>query len=478
MANVLPGFRQHCRSLLHRLRIPIRVQLSIAITFIIWLTILILSFIILNRQHDQLYTQLVQTGRVSLNYFANSAIIPLIEDDLLSLNKMVKKSDLAEGQLYAIIVDNQGTIRAHDNPEMIGQKSRHSAAGHTSTDGGITSFDYLSATGEAVLELSRPIKFQDTLLGAVSVGMSLEYIDDIIKDESRRILLMSGFIILLGISIAVLLGVGFSRPISKLVLATREIGKGNYTHRTSIARNDEFGDLATAFNFMAEELRNKFIIQQSFGRYVSKEVLDMILSNPDESWLKGAKSTATVLFTDIRNFTKYAEEHDPELVVEHLNECFEIATEAILENGGSVDKFIGDAVLGVFGIPIQHEDHARRAVDAAFAIQEKSKKQLESGSNALLGRIGISITSGLVVSGNIGSQVKMEYTVIGDTVNVASRLNNLAGPGEIIIGRSVYDAVQDLVQAEELPPQQLKGKSELVEVFRVVGVRAEKDSDR
>jgi adenylate cyclase len=153
-----------------------------------------------------------------------------------------------------------------------------------------------------------------------------------------------------------------------------------------------------------------------------------------------------------------------------LNEYFAIATQAILEHGGYVDKFIGDAVLGVFGVPIPHADHAERAVRATVAMQRQLQERADQNNNALLSKIGIGINSGVVVSGTLGSQVKMEYTVIGDSVNMASRLNHLAGSGEIIISRSVYELTKELVSVKVLPPQSIKGKSESVEAFQVLGL--------
>jgi adenylate cyclase len=204
-------------------------------------------------------------------------------------------------------------------------------------------------------------------------------------------------------------------------------------------------------------------------------VLDMISSHPEDSWLKGTRNEATILFTDVRGFTAYSETRKPEEVVEDLNEYFAIATQAILEQGGYVDKFIGDAVLGVFGVPIPHSDHAERAVRATVAMQEELKKRAPQGNNSLLSKIGIAINSGVVVTGTLGSEVKMEYTVIGDTVNMASRLNRLAGPGEIIITKSVYDQTKQIVDVKALPPQSIMGKAEIVEVFLVLGLQESRE---
>jgi len=453
-------------------RIPIRVKLSIAITFIIWLTILILSFVTLARERDQLYLQTVKMGQVSLNYFENNARIPLLNDDVLRLNTLIKEAASVEGILYAVIVDRQQVIKAHTDYGKIGTTLQpFEGAKEVRRDQNIDYFNYTLPSGTHVLNLSKPILFKGKQLGVVHVGISLDFIKNLIRKETIFILAMSLFIILLGISIAVLLGIGFSRPISKLVLATQEIGKGNFQYRIDMIRRDEFGDLATAFNYMADELFKKLLIQESFGRYVSPEVLDMILSNPEDSWLKGTRSEASILFTDVREFTAYSETTNPEEVVEALNEYFGIATQFILEYGGYVDKFIGDAVLGVFGVPVHHTDHAERAVKAAVAMEKEFQQRASQNKNPLLSRVGIGINTGVVVSGNLGSQVKMEYTVIGDSVNIASRLNDIAVPGEIIISKDLYRLTKDMVSVHPLPPQKIKGKSELVEAFRVLSIK-------
>jgi adenylate cyclase len=453
-------------------RIPIRVKLSIAITLIIWLTILILSLVTLARQREQLYLQTVKMGKVTLNYITNNARIPLLNDDILRLNTLIKETTSVEGLLYTIIVDRQQVIKAHTEYDKIGATLQ--AFDHPSEvkkDQNIDYFNYVLPSGTNVLNVSRAILFKDKELGTVHVGISLDFIKKLIRKETFSIILLSLFIVLLGISIAVLLGIGFSRPISKLVLATQEIGKGNFQYRIDMVRKDEFGDLATAFNFMADELFKKLLIQKSFGRYVSPEVLDMILSHPEDTWLKGTRSEASILFTDVRGFTAYSETKNPEEVVEALNEYFSIATQYILEFGGYVDKFIGDAVLGVFGVPIPQADHAERAVRAAAAMQREFQQRANQNKNPFLSKIGIGMNTGVVVSGNLGSQVKMEYTVIGDTVNVASRLNSIAGPGEIIISKGIYTLTKEILTVQPLPPQVVKGKSEPVEVFQILNVR-------
>ena len=243
---------------LWKVRIPIRVKLSLAITFVLWLSILILSLTILARQKDQLYSRTVEMGKVSLNYFAMNANIPLLNDDIVRLNRLIKDAASVKGILYAAIVDRNNRIRAHTDSNNIGntlQLPQNTEGGRK--DENVGYFDYTLPSGTHVLNLSRPITFKDKELGMVHIGLSLDFINHLIYQESVSILILSLFIVLFGIAIAFLLGIGFSRPISKLVEATQEIGKGNLHYRITMKRKDEFGDLASAFNYMADDLDKK-----------------------------------------------------------------------------------------------------------------------------------------------------------------------------------------------------------------------------
>lgn len=452
-------------------RIPIGVKLSIVITFMIWLTILTLSVIILARQRERLYAQTMRTGTVSLNYFANDAALPLLEDDTLRLNTLIKDSASVEGLVYASIVDRAGVVRAHTDTTRIGSAATALAgAGETRTEGATSSMTYRGPDGAHLMNIARPVTYSGATLGVANVGISLDFIDSQIRRESLTIIVLSLFIVLLGISIAIMIGVGFARPISQLVLATQEIGKGNFRHRVERVRGDEFGDLASAFNYMSRELWKKLVMTKSFGSYVSPEILEMVMAHPEGNLLGGKRMEVSLVFTDIRGFTAYAETKDPEHVVEAINEYFEIAARHIQQRGGYVDKFIGDAVLGVFGVPLAQPDHALRALRASVAMQRELLAQ-DAARNPLLARVGIGINSGVVVAGDLGSEVKRQYSVIGDCVNVASRINALAMGGKIIISRSTRDAGGDLIEVTALPPARVKGKTEPVEVFELSSVR-------
>ena len=451
--------------------IPIWLKLCVGALLIVTVTIVSFSYLIISKQKDRLFDQTVTVGTVSLNYFVNNARIALIDDDILSLNTLIKEATETEGLRYAVVTDTQGLIRAHTDVNHIGTAWTTSPpAAPPVTRGNTAYYSFVSASGEQILNLYRDVVFQDKIVGTVHVGVSLDFIERLVDREKGSIIYMTVVMMTVGLAIAVYLGLRFSMPISQLVAATEAIGKGDYRYRVELDRQDELGNLATAFNQMGEELFRHTLTRQSFGKYVGEEVLEMILADPEKMWLKGHKNEATILFADIRGFTAYAEDREPEEVVEMLNTFFEIATRAILDFGGYVDKFIGDCVLGVFGVPVFRKDHVERTVRAAMDLMDQLRVHSIHG-NPLLSSVGIGIHTGSIVSGNIGSQAKMEYTVIGDTVNLASRLSELASPGEVLVTDAVYDNLHTLVSVEPAGTRAVKGKTAPVETFRVMSIK-------
>ena len=175
----------------------------------------------------------------------------------------------------------------------------------------------------------------------------------------------------------------------------------------------------------------------------------------------------TILLADIRGFTALTQSLPPRELIDLLNRFFSRMCEVIKRHGGVIDKFIGDAVMGVFGVPVFRQDHVERAVRAALHMQATLHKESRHG-NPLLSAIGISIHTGIVVAGNVGSQTKMEYTVIGDSVNITARLNALAAAGEVVVSQQVNDVIKANVATESIGLRAIKGKTEPVEVYKVL----------
>ncbi len=464
---------QKARGARFAVRAPIWLQLSVAASLITLVTVVLIGYFSLGQQRDQLYQQSVKLGTVSLQYFANQARIPLLRDDELTLNTLVGDAKGVEGLLYAFITDHQGVIRAHTDLDRVGTSlDDFRDAGRVSHRGEVNYFAHAMPSGDRVLNLNQPVMFKDKRLGQVHVGVSIDFMNQVVERERRTLLLTIVPVVGVGLVIAVIVGLWFSRPITQLVRATREVARGNYQHRIELNRRDELGNLAAAFNHMSGELLRKEMMDNLFGKYVGREVVELVMAHPQDEWLRSHRCQATILFADIRGFTRYAEGRPPETVVEELNTIFEIITTVIADNGGTVDKFIGDAVLAVFGVPIFHDDHVRRGLRAAVAMQQALTERFPA-EDALGRALGVSLHTGLVLSGNIGSHHRFEYTVIGDSVNVAARINNLAGPGEIIITQDIVGIAADVVEAAKLPRNHIRGRREPVEVYRLTGLHEE-----
>ncbi|HEY9854344.1 MAG TPA: adenylate/guanylate cyclase domain-containing protein, partial [Stenomitos sp.] len=188
----------------------------------------------------------------------------------------------------------------------------------------------------------------------------------------------------------------------------------------------------------------------------------------------GDRRVVTVLFTDVSGFTAMSEKLDPERVTEIVNQFFEVLTEPIYRYGGVVDKYIGDAIMALFGAPIAHEDDPERATHAAFEMQRAAKvfaDQLEARTGIAL-RVRIGINTGLVVAGAVGGEQKRDYTVMGDTVNMAQRMESAAQPGRVLVTLETYRLTSKSFEFKELAPLEIKGKSQPVKIYELVGPRS------
>lgn len=209
------------------------------------------------------------------------------------------------------------------------------------------------------------------------------------------------------------------------------------------------------------------VAKAKLQRYLSPHLVDMVMDDSLSTKLHSSRQNIAVFFSDIRNFTQLSEDLDPETLVNHLNEYFTDMVEIIFEHGGTLNKFVGDMIVALYGAPSQTDDNEARAIDTAIGMQRAIRDRQWSWITREFG-VGVGINSADVVVGNIGSPQHMDYTAIGDGVNVASRLQAIALPGQIMVSRSVFDKTRGRYEFKRWGNVALKGKSKPVEVFEVL----------
>ncbi len=307
-------------------------------------------------------------------------------------------------------------------------------------------------------------------IGEVHLTISKYIISKVVLTSALKIVFIVLIFLIIGILISIILVNFLVRPIGYLVGGVQAIGKGDYDVQIKLKTNDELGLLTEVFNETAKSLKEKELLKGAFSRYVSGDVMEEILKDPSKLSLHGKRIKATMLFTDIRGFTSMSENLEPEQVVAVINEYLTLQTDKVLKWKGVLDKFVGDCVMAVYGVPVPKEDDAYRAVMTAIDIRDGIKKlnAIREKMKQITVGIGIGLNTGIVVSGNMGSPQKMDYTVIGDNVNLASRLEANAPANTIYVSESTYNETKDKFVYRELEPISVKGKKDLIKIYEPI----------
>ncbi len=281
-----------------------------------------------------------------------------------------------------------------------------------------------------------------------------------------------GFDVLVAVAVAttvsleltVLLSKSILRPIADLQRATDAVRKGNFEGAVPVTTGDELGELAASFNQMLEGLRERERIREAFGTYLDEEVAEYILSEGFDE--EGVELEVSVLFCDVKDFTRFAANAEAPEVVRCLNELFEVVVPIVARHGGHVDKFVGDGLLAVFGAPENYPDHADRAVRAAIEMAREANDPTRA--EAL--RIGVGVNTGRVVAGSIGGAGRLNFSVIGDPVNIAARVEaeTRETGDEVLITAETKRRLSEEYELEPRGSRELKGIEEPVELYAAV----------
>lgn len=453
-------------------------KMALCIIVLITAGMSILGVFITSYQTQLLQSQMKEFGNTVVQQLAEISMEPVLSKDALGLRVIVNKitknktvigaaiySDAGEKLVHSGYLPKQDLLEIYDSAQQLSENHyqfewvREDEKRHHSSD---------------TISFISPIKYREITTGHALVSFNYHNLKQATIHSIKIIAITTTLLILVTALIAFAISRRMAKPIHDLMEATKLMGEGNFDVQLAERRNDEIGELMKTFNNMGRGLLEKSQVEHVLSQFVSSDVADEMLQNITSVELGGKKVTATVLFADIVGFTQMSEELPPEDVAKMLNECFSYIGKAAYYYRGTIDKFMGDCAMVVFGAPNFDVEHRFHAIACALMIQklavEVNKKRQQESKPPINLRIGVN--SGEMLAGNLGSMDRMQYTVVGDAVNLASRLATVAQGGEIIIAESLFSHSDVLgrITAEPKEAIQLRGIKHPVTTYQVKSI--------
>jgi len=452
---------------------------SITFTFATSIMLLVLlgmgamAALLLQRQADNNAHFVAEYGDIIAQQLADSAVEPLFTDEQFALQALLENVSRAKRIVGAVVLDHAGRVVAQSSTHLPLPLVMQALANYRDNVPAAKEASPLSGSAEAIAIQISPVRFKKVVGGYVAVLFARDGLVASLRDSLSTMIWMA---VLLAASIS-LLGVAMaqrlSRPIQSLAQATADLRAGNIKHIPE-RRNDELGQLIVAINHMSDGLVEKRQVELLLQKFTGKDIAEKVLGELDTVELGGEQVEATVLFADIVGFTSMSEKMSPAQVSLLLNEYYTYFQSCAKLYSGSVDKFIGDCAMLTFGASKKDEDHHFHAVACAVLLKKLMRKlnaeRVANGSFAVHLRMGIN--SGKMLAGLLGTEEQMQYTVVGDAVNLASRLCNEAEAGEIIIESSLYENVckAHLMEVAASKQIRVRGKQEGVVIYNVIDI--------
>jgi adenylate cyclase len=321
---------------------------------------------------------------------------------------------------------------------------------------------------DAVLDTAVPIMLasKKLKLGVARIGLSERGLNEAIRAQKITFLWVALVFGVVGLLVSFALARMITRPLDSLAEGIQVVARGDLRRLVAVASDDEIGKLTSVFNQMILSLREKLLME----KYLSQSTVLSIKEHRDVTQLKlgGERKYVTALFSDARGFTSLSEKMSPEDVVSLMNIYLNLQTTVVHHWGGIVDKFVGDEVMAIFEGKGMEVNAVRAAVEIQSYCKALNAARVAAGERQV--SIGIGLNSGEVVMGNMGSEDHMDYTVIGDNINIAARLCGLAQPGQVLVSKGIVDAVGDQATWKELAPVVVKGKDHPVAIAEAAAV--------
>jgi len=455
--------------LLHRINsISLRYKIAGTLIIILSLAVASLGSVTFARQNAILRNEMKSRAATLAHQLANAGKEGLLTKQEMPVFSTITDILNRDDVVYAMVLDTEGKVFAHSDFSKKGSVPAAVSDGAALKAGDLL-FQEMFFNNDAVLDATMPImlKAMNLKLGVARVGLSQKTLNEAIRRQKAIYLWVALGFVVGGLLVSFALARMITKPLDSLAEGIKVVGRGDLRRLVAVRSDDEIGHLTSAFNNMILSLREKLLME----KYLSQPTVASIKEHRDVTQLKlgGERKYVTALFTDARGFTSLAEKMSPEDVVRLMNVYLNLQAQVIHQFGGTIDKFVGDEVMAIF----EGRGNEINAVRAAVEIQSYSKElnaaRTAAGEKTI--SIGIGLNSGEVVMGNMGSEDHMDYTVIGDNINIAARMCGIAQPGQVLASKSIADAIGEDSTMLDIHPVMVKGKDQPIGVAEVVAVK-------
>lgn len=447
--------------------LPLAFKWSLIIACFVSLVMGVLGWFLIQQQSDSYRDQNGLLGSLVVDQLALAASEPLMAEDNLGLQVLVRQQEKSALILGMQIFDLQGGVKASAGVSPIGDILAL-VEQRAETDRLPWRTPYFDA-----ISFFSPIGFKGVVAGYAVVTIDQQPLELQLARLKQTLLTTTLGLILLGMLLAFPLAHRLSRPIRQLVKVGEAVDRGQRKPPPEHQRRDELGQVIHSFHRMAHGMEQKREVEQAFSRYLSPTIARQVLHQPAGGELGGRTLVGSVLFCDVVGFTELSEHLPPQAVGELLNQYFRYFSIAAESCEGTVDKFIGDCIMVLFGVPEADASHGLHAVTCGVLIQEIASRinHARRADGLPLVEFKVGINTGRMLAGNLGSTQRMQYTVVGDSVNLAARVCDICTPGQVLITADTLrqPGVESLVCTEPLPRVKVRGRKQPVMPYRVDG---------
>jgi len=435
--------------LLHRFfSISVRYKIAGTLIMVLGLAVSSLGIVTFAQQNMSLRQEMKNRAEILVQQLANAGKEGLLTKEELPVYSTITDIRKRNDVVYAMVMDDEGKVFAHNDITRKGSVLTGPvdlAALRTNT----LLFQETDSGDTSVLDAAIPIvlKVKGLKIGVARIGLSEKALNESLSRQKNLYLWIALGFVVGGLLVSFALARMITQPLDSLAAGIQIVARGDLRRLVAVSSNDEIGKLTNVFNQMILSLREKLLME----KYLSQPTVQSIKEHRDMTQLKlgGERKYVTALFSDARGFTSLSEKMSPEDVVRLMNVYLNLQAKVIHQFGGTIDKFVGDEVMAIFEGRGNEINAVRAAVEIQSYCKELNAARLASGEKTI--SIGIGLNNGEVVMGNMGSEDHMDYTVIGDNINIAARMCGIAQPGMVLASKAIAEAIGDQASLKDQP---------------------------